>query len=154
MRVLHGPVNIGNQPWVLSRHERKLGVAQRAGRQLLDLVRLSGRQGLSKAGSRSLGSMLRRFTFAMSSPWRFDVLHYYFGRSFLCWEDYGPPKPFWFLDLKLAAEAGPQDLHDHAGLRRAAQRRVLGTQSPHAVSRGAVSRRRIAVPASMHGGAI
>jgi len=26
MRVLHAPVNIGNQPWVLSRYERKLGV--------------------------------------------------------------------------------------------------------------------------------
>ena len=26
MRVLHAPVNIGNQPWVLSRQERKLGV--------------------------------------------------------------------------------------------------------------------------------
>ena len=25
MRVLHGPVNVGNQPWVLSRYERLLG---------------------------------------------------------------------------------------------------------------------------------
>ena len=26
MRVLHGPVNVGNQPWVLSRAERALGI--------------------------------------------------------------------------------------------------------------------------------
>ena len=27
MRILHAPANIGNQPWVLSRYERQLGVA-------------------------------------------------------------------------------------------------------------------------------
>lgn len=26
MKVLHAPVNVGNQPWILSRHERLLGI--------------------------------------------------------------------------------------------------------------------------------
>ncbi|MGY4472620.1 hypothetical protein ACVILL_000034, partial [Bradyrhizobium sp. USDA 3364] len=27
MKILHGPVNVGNQPWVLSRAERQLGAS-------------------------------------------------------------------------------------------------------------------------------
>jgi glycosyltransferase involved in cell wall biosynthesis len=106
MRVLHGPVNVGNQPWVLSRHERRVGIQS-------DLVVNYGTwlgypadRCLSSAGQRTVASMARRAAFGLSAPLRYDVLHYYFGRSFLCWDDYGAPKWFWFADLKLAKRLG------------------------------------------------
>ncbi len=106
MRVLHGPVNIGNQPWVLSRHERRLGMQSDLVVNYSTWLGYPADRCLSELGKRTLGNMARRFVFGMSAPFRYDVLHYYFGRSFLCWEDYGGPKWFWFSDLKLARRLG------------------------------------------------
>jgi hypothetical protein len=44
--------------------------------------------------------------FGLAAPLRFDVLHYYFGRSLLCWDDYGPRNGLWFADLRLARRLG------------------------------------------------
>src|SRR5262245_25936969 len=106
VRVLHGPINVGNQPWVLSRFERKLGVRSELVVNNSTWFGYQADKCLSQSGSRSLGSLIRRFGFAMSAPWRYDVLHYYFGRSFLGWEGRGLPKPLWFLDLKIARKLG------------------------------------------------
>ena len=84
LRVLHGPCNVGNQPWVLSRAERALGVRS-------DLVVNYGTWlgypsdlQLGTCGRKSLKSIVARTAFAATAPFRYDVLHYYFGRSFFC----------------------------------------------------------------------
>lgn len=74
LRVLHGPVNNGNQAWSLSRAERQVGLAS-------DLVVASA----SWAGYRAdrvLGGRLSRVLFGLSAPFRYDALHFYYGRLF------------------------------------------------------------------------
>jgi hypothetical protein len=106
LRVLHGPVNVGNQPWVLSRHERALGVKS-------DLVVSYGtwlqypadrvlNQGSDSTTWRGL---LRRAIFGLGAPFRYDVIHYYFGRSFMS-EPPGPKVLQGFQDLRLARRLG------------------------------------------------
>lgn len=80
LRVLHGPSNIGNQAWVVSRAERSLGL-------LSDLVVTS--QSWTQypadrllAGRSRIGSALSRIAFAFTAPFRYDAIHYYFGRLF------------------------------------------------------------------------
>jgi hypothetical protein len=89
MRVLHGPMNIGNQAWTLSRAERRLGIAS-------DLVVTSGNwldypadRILEPADVGARRRRLRRAAFGLSAPLRYDVLHYYFGATFLDWERTG-----------------------------------------------------------------
>lgn len=81
LRVLHGPVNIGNQPWALSRAERRLGM-------LSELVVASGNW-LSFPADRvlarneaSLWGRIRRVLFGLAAPLRHDVIHYYFARLY------------------------------------------------------------------------
>lgn len=105
-RVLHCPTNVGNQPWVLSRYEREVGLDS-------DLVVNYGTwlgypadKVLGRQGKRTIYDVLRRFLFGFSAPLRYDALHYYFGRSLLYWDDW-PALPGWpFLDLKMAKALG------------------------------------------------
>jgi glycosyltransferase involved in cell wall biosynthesis len=106
VRVLHGPVNIGNQPWVLSRHERQLGVDSDLVVNYSTWLGYPADRCISQLGKRSWKNMASRFLFGMSSPFRYDVLHYYFGRSFMCWDDFGAANALWFADLKLAKRLG------------------------------------------------
>ena len=83
MKILHGPVNAGNQPWALSRAERRLGVAS-------DLVVRSGTwlnypadRTLSRDGSSFSEIAARSVWFGLGVPWKYDVLHFYFGQTFL-----------------------------------------------------------------------
>lgn len=83
MKILHGPVNVGNQPWALSRAERRLGVAS-------DLVVRSGTwlnypadRTLSRDGSSLSEIAVRSVLFGLGVPWKYDVLHLYFGQTFL-----------------------------------------------------------------------
>lgn len=89
LRVLHGPVNVGNQPWHLSRAERAL-------RNESDLVVNYGTwlqypadRTLAQYGAKKWGDRLRRAAFALYAPFRYDVIHYYFGRTFMLWDDRG-----------------------------------------------------------------
>jgi len=102
LRVLHAPVNIGNQPWVLSRQERALGICS-------DLVVKHGRwlqypadRFLNTSPQMTWRDRLRRVAFGLLSPFRYDVLHYYFGQSFL---GSRANRGHWhnFIDLKLAS---------------------------------------------------
>ncbi|HXG46764.1 MAG TPA: hypothetical protein VNO52_04005, partial [Methylomirabilota bacterium] len=106
LRVLHGPVNVGNQPWVLSRYERRLGVRSDLAVNYSTWLGYPADVCLSPLQRRSALDVARRFAFGATAPLRYDVLHYYFGRSFLCWDDYGPPNRLWFADLKLAKRLG------------------------------------------------
>jgi hypothetical protein len=102
IKVLHAPVNIANQPWGLSRQERILGVKSEVVVNYATQFRFASDICLGEYGRRSIRDVTRRLWFGLSAPLRYDVLHYYFGRSLLCWDDYGPPNRLWYADLKLA----------------------------------------------------
>ena len=106
MKVLHGPVNVGNQPWVLSRYERQLGLTSELVVNYHTWLNYSVDRCLSSYAQRNISSFFRRLAFGVSAPFRYDVFHYYFGRTFLCWDDYGSPTPLWFADMKLAKRLG------------------------------------------------
>jgi hypothetical protein len=106
LKVLHGPVNVGNQPWVLSRNERALGVKSDLVVNYNTWLGYSADRILTPLSRGSRADRLRRLAFGVTAPLRYDVLHYYFGRSFLCWDDYGAPNRLWFKDLMLAKKLG------------------------------------------------
>lgn len=106
MKVLHGPVNVGNQPWVLSRSERALGVASDVVVNYNTWLGYSFDLCLSPLARKYPWHAARRLLFGLSAPFRYDILHYYFGLSYLCWNDYGLRNPLWFMDLRLAHRLG------------------------------------------------
>src|SRR4051812_37870634 len=106
MRILHGPVNVGNQPYVLSRYERALGADSTLVVNYATWLEYRADRTLGGLADRSARTRLRRLAFGATAPFRFDVLHYYFGRSFLCWDDYGGPGRLWYGDLRLARRLG------------------------------------------------
>jgi hypothetical protein len=89
MRVLHGPVNVGNQPWALSRAERRLGIESDLIVNYNTWLDYRADRVLGGYGDRSAATLSRRIRFGMSAPFRYDVLHFYFGRSYLFFEDRG-----------------------------------------------------------------
>ncbi len=106
MRILHGPVNVGNQPWVLSRAERDLGADS-------DVV-VSFQTWLGYQADRVLTAQpearrwvdkARRARFGLVATGHYDVLHYYFGQSYI----YRPghaETAISFADLRLAKARG------------------------------------------------
>jgi hypothetical protein len=83
LRILHGPTNIGNQPWALSRAERRLG-------NVSDLVVLSeswtkypADKTLCEGDIGEREKTVRSFRFGLLALLRYDLLHYYFGLTFL-----------------------------------------------------------------------
>lgn len=89
MRILHGPVNVGNQPWTLSRAERALGHQSDVVQNYGTWIGYPADRTLAEVGKKSWRAAVRRSAFALSAPFRYDVLHYYFGRSYLLWDDWG-----------------------------------------------------------------
>jgi hypothetical protein len=83
LRVLHGPLNVGNQPWGLSRAERELGIQSELVMRSTPVFGYSADRVLGRAGMPSLREKARLATFGLVSPFNYDVLHYYFGQSFL-----------------------------------------------------------------------
>lgn len=110
MRVLHGPVNVGNQPWVLSRAERGIGLASDLVLNYPTWLNYPADRILSGYSDKGLLARARRLAFGLSAPFRYDVLHYYFGRSMLTWDDYAPDYQeghwLYFRDLKMAHGMG------------------------------------------------
>ncbi|MCO5090666.1 hypothetical protein [Bosea sp. (in: a-proteobacteria)] len=113
LRILHGPVNVGNQPWSLSRAERKLGLRSDVVINYNTWLGYPADRTLSEYGVKSVRNRLRRGGFALGIPASYDVVHYYFGRSFLLWEDWGGTfgKSRWddrkaLLDVRLARAFG------------------------------------------------
>lgn len=89
MRILHGPVNVGNQPWSLSRAERALGHKSDVVVNYGTWLGYPADKTLSEYGKDSRKARLARTAFALTAPFRYDVIHYYFGRSFMLWDDFG-----------------------------------------------------------------
>jgi hypothetical protein len=106
LRVLHGPVNVGNQPYVLSRHERALGADSTLVVNYPTWTDYRTDRSLGAYGVKTPRTIGRRFLFGLTAPFRYDVLHFYFGRSFFSWDDFGGPNWLWFRDLRLARRLG------------------------------------------------
>lgn len=106
MRILHAPVNVGNQPWTLSRAERELGASSDLVVNYSTWFGYPADRVLSDIAPRAARPLIRRFAFGLSAPFRYDVMHYYFGRSLLVWDDLGERAGVPFLDLRLARALG------------------------------------------------
>ncbi len=105
LRVLHGPVNLANQPWVLSRHERRCGVTSDVVVVQPPQMGFDADRCLSSVTNKTAWGLVRRACFGLAAPWRYDVLHYYFGRSYLAFD--APARwPRLRLDLQLARQLG------------------------------------------------
>ncbi|MGO8691277.1 MAG: glycosyltransferase [Thermoguttaceae bacterium] len=105
-RVLHAPVNVGNQPWVLSRHERALGIHSDLVVNYATWLQYPADRCLGRRDDSSWPARWRRFRFALAATWRYDVLHYYFGQSFFSCGDFRRPNWRWFKDVDLAKRLG------------------------------------------------
>ena len=132
LRVLHAPVNIGNQPWVLSRHERALGVCS-------DLV-VNYSTWLQYPADRCLGQWLDSSWATRAGgcvlPWRRPGVATSFtitsANRFSVGETAGaqPAVVRRSSDWPNAPGGGPDDL---AGLRRPAQRPLRRAKRNHHV---------------------
>lgn len=106
MKVLHAPVNVGNQPWVLSREERRLGLKSDLVVSYGTWLQYSADRVLMRSyDSKSRLDRLRRVGFGLYSAIRYDVLHYYFGQSYIFRNGVVDPRMN-FLDLRLARRLG------------------------------------------------
>ncbi len=102
-KIVHAPVNIGNQPYALACSEKKLGLNSQVivnyntwvNYPVDEVLRIEKKLG-------SLQDKLRRVFKSLYYVFSANVLHYYFGRSFFCWDDLGTRNKFWYSDLKLA----------------------------------------------------
>jgi hypothetical protein len=114
MRILHSPVNIGNQPWALSRAERRLGVHSEVVCNHSMALGFNVDRVLQPAADKSVRAKYTRLFFGLRAPFRYDVLHYYFGHSLLAWDVFPGEHQGrgWinFLDLKLAKRMGRRTL--------------------------------------------
>lgn len=89
MRILHGPTNVGNQPWTLSRAERALGHKSDVVQNYGTWIGYPADRTLSEYAKNTRKNRLTRTLFGLSAPLRYDVIHYSFGRSFMLWDDFG-----------------------------------------------------------------
>jgi glycosyltransferase involved in cell wall biosynthesis len=87
LKVLHGPANVGNQPWVLSRAERSLGLRSDVVQNYGTWIGYPADKTLGVYGKKSLVTVVKRIVFALSAPFRYDTIHYSFG--FMLWDDLG-----------------------------------------------------------------
>jgi len=106
MRVLHAPVNIGNQPWTLSRAERELGNKSDLIVSYNTWTQYPADKVLSAYQTEEWREIFHRWFFGLTAPFRYQVLHYYFGRSSLVFDDLQRHNVSPFLDLKIARFLG------------------------------------------------
>lgn len=106
MRVLHGPVNVGNQPWVLSRAEREIGLKSDVVVSFETWLGYKSDHVLcDEPLARRKIDKLRRIAWGFSAPLRYDVLHYYFGQSYVYRPGVAEAKVS-FSDLRFAKRMG------------------------------------------------
>lgn len=107
MKVLHAPVNVGNEPWTLSRAERDIGFESDVICNYTTWVGYAADEIISsKPGSTEPSEIRRRQEVGAMAPFNYDVFHYYFGRSLLYWDDLPQLNLLPFEDLKWARKLG------------------------------------------------
>jgi hypothetical protein len=105
MRVLHGPFNIGNQPWIVSRAERALGLDSEVVTLSASDLGYAADRIIATSRSKSIASRMRTALDRATVTLPFDVLHFYFGASFFAKQS-DPDWRFNFFDLKVARARG------------------------------------------------
>ncbi|MCJ2054911.1 glycosyltransferase [Methylobacterium sp. J-070] len=101
------PSNLGNQPWVLSNHERKLDVeSELVVHYIPPVFEYKADRAIGVLGDDSAAALTKRTEMALRAPIEYDVLHSYYGRSLFSWDDLNKPSPYPFLDLKIAHQMG------------------------------------------------
>jgi len=106
LSVLHSPVNIGNQPWVLSRYERSLGINSELVVNYNTWLNYKADVVLGEYASNKWREIIKRGYFGLTAPFKYDVFHYYFGRSLLFWDDLPKWNCFPYADMKIAKALG------------------------------------------------
>ena len=104
MRVLHGPVNVGNQPWVLSRAERALGLKSDVIVSYGTWLEYPADRVLTTTSGGGRRNIFECVRFGIQAAFQYDVLHYYFGQSYIYKS--GNINRYNFADLKLARKLG------------------------------------------------
>lgn len=103
LKILHAPVNICNQPWYISRLERDQGYVSDIIVNSAPSFGLKADIVISEEQKPTFQYILKRFYYVIVSLLKYNVFHYYFGRTLFTWDDYfGPRNWLWYLDLKLA----------------------------------------------------
>jgi hypothetical protein len=74
---------VGNQPWVLSRAERRLGVSSDLTTRSQTWLKYQADLVLASEGAESAETAVRSVAYGLTGQWRYDVLHFYFGQTFL-----------------------------------------------------------------------
>ena len=87
--TMHGHGNIGNQPWALSRAERARGHRSDLVINYSTWFGYPADRKLNPLGQNTRSHRLRRRWHALSAPFRYNVIHYYFGCGFMLWDDFG-----------------------------------------------------------------
>ncbi|RUP14041.1 MAG: hypothetical protein EKK43_13745 [Methylobacterium sp.] len=101
------PSNLGNQPWVLSNHERQLDVeSELVVHYIPPVFGYRADHAIGELGDDSDAALTKRTEVALRAPLEYDVLHSYYGRSLFSWDDLRKPSPYPFLDLKIARGMG------------------------------------------------
>lgn len=106
MRILHAPVNIGNQAWTLSRAERNLGMRSDLVVNYNTWTQYSADEILSQYQTQNRVEYLKRWLNGLSAPFRYSVLHYYFGRSSLVFDDLPDRFQLPYLDMRIGRLLG------------------------------------------------
>src|SRR6202040_3099718 len=57
-------------------------------------------------GGKSPADLRDRLLAGLRAPLDYDVLHYYFGKTLLCWDDYVSGNDYRYLDLDVAKRLG------------------------------------------------
>lgn len=83
MKILHGPINVGNQPWALSRAERRRGTASDLVVRSATWFEYPADRTLYDDSAGNFDKVFRSALFGLVALIRYDVLHYYFGTTFL-----------------------------------------------------------------------
>jgi len=106
LRVLHGPVNVGNQAATLAAAERRQGADSRLLTCYPSWLRYPGDRCLLPGEGGSLFDRMRAFGAAAAAPFRHDVLHCYFARSWISELARLGERPIAFSDLHAARALG------------------------------------------------
>lgn len=106
MHILHAPVNVGNQAWTLSRAERDLGMRSDLIVNYSTWTQYPADAVLSQYQTQNLGEYLKRWWNGLLAPFRYNVLHYYFGRSSLVFDDLPDRFQLPYLDMRIGRLLG------------------------------------------------
>ena len=107
MRVLHAPANVGNQPWVLSRYERQLGLSSDLWVNVTTSFAYAADRVLVRPDDPWDAQLRARLVAGLQAPLDYDAFHFYFGRTILGgWDEDDNGVGYRLLDLDLAHRLG------------------------------------------------